>query len=149
MCNNFIEDIAWKIGRRIAKCECVNLKSLCKTDTTFQLTSRDVRQLFTETEFYGAHGYDYSVMFKNFDYRKEFVDMALCYLHEGNIEKFFLLISYMSEYNYGNLNIDPSIKLYAKILFKNICFAFLLIFSISTMFMSDSANGTKEMNWNS
>lgn len=115
MCNNFIEDIAWKIGKKVAKCDCVNLKTLCsEKNPTFQFTSKDVRQLFTETEFYGAHGYDYSEMFRNFDYRREFVDMALCYLHEENVEKFFLLISHMSEYNYGNLNIDPSIKLYAK-----------------------------------
>ena len=114
MCNNFIEDIAWKIGRKVAKCDCVKLKSLCKVGIHFQLTSRNVRSLFTETEFYGAHGYDFAVMFTNFNYCKEFVDMALCYLHEGNIEKFFLLISHMSEYNYGNLNVNSTIKAYAK-----------------------------------
>ena len=115
MCNNFIEDIAWKIGRKMAKCDCVKLKDACKErKPSFQLTSGNVRSLFTETEFYGAHGYDFSVMFTNFDYCKEFVDMALCYLHEGDIEKFFLLVSHMSEYNYGNLNINSSIKEYAK-----------------------------------
>ena len=115
MCNNFIEDIAWKIGRKMAKCDCVILKSLCKErKPSFQLTSRDVRSLFTETEFYGAHGYDCTVMFTNFNYCKEFVDMALCYLHEGDIEKFFLLISHLTEFNYGNLDIASSIKEYAK-----------------------------------
>jgi hypothetical protein len=115
MCNNFIEDVAWKVGRKVCKCECVKLKSLCAwRNPNFQLTSKNIRSLFTETEFYGAHGYDFSVMFTNFNYRKEFVDMALCYLHEGDIEKFFLLISHMSEYNYGNLNINSSIKVYAK-----------------------------------
>ena len=114
MCNNFIEDIAWKIGRKLAKCDCVKLKSLCKVGIHFQLTSRNVRSLFTETEFYGAHGYDFSVMFTNFNYCKEFVDMALCYLHEGDIEKFFLLVSHMSEYNYGNLKVNSTITSYAK-----------------------------------
>ena len=114
MCNNFIEDIAWKIGRKMAKCDCVKLKGACKVGIHFQMTSKNIRFLFTETEFYGAHGYDFSVMFTNFNYCKEFVDMALCYLHEGDIEKFFLLVSHMSEYNYGNLNINSTIKSYAK-----------------------------------
>ena len=115
MCNNFIEDIAWKIGRKVAKCDCVELKEMCRErNVGFQLTSKNIRALFTETEFYGAHGYDFYVMFKNFDYSKEFVDMALCYLHEGNVEKFFLLISHMSEYNYGDLNISSYLKSYAK-----------------------------------
>ena len=112
MCNNFIEDIAWKIGRKVAKCDCVELKGMCRErDVGFQFTSKSIRALFTETEFYGAHGYDFSVMFKNFNYCKEFIDMALCYLHEGNIEKFFLLISHMY---YGDLDISAYLKSYAK-----------------------------------
>jgi hypothetical protein len=115
MCNNFIEDVAWKVGRKVCKCDCGELKRLCVwRNPKFQLTSKNIRSLFTETEFYGAHGYDFSVMFTNFNYCKEFVDMALCYLHEGDIKKFFLLISHMSEFNYGNLNINSTIKVYAK-----------------------------------
>ncbi len=118
MCNRFIEDIAWKIGRNVAKCDCVELKNMCKVGIDFQLTSKNVRTLFTETEFYGAYGYDHSKMFTNFDYRKEFVDMAICYLHEGNIEKFMLLITHLSEHLFQSLDIDDSIKKYAKDMIK-------------------------------
>lgn len=47
MCNRFIEDIAWKIGREVAKCDCVKLKDLCKAGIDFQLTNKSVRKLFT------------------------------------------------------------------------------------------------------
>lgn len=120
MCNRFIEDVAWKVAKEVAACDCVELKSRCRfRGEDFQLTNKSLRRIFTQGEFYGVYGYDYATMFTNFKFCKEFVDMALCYLHEGDLDNFHTLVQYLGEYtSYADgpkgPKIDDTVRKYAK-----------------------------------
>ena len=120
MCNKFIENIAQKIGQEACLCDCASIKNACRFGAAdFQITNKSLRKIFTQGEFYGVYGYDYATMFSNFTYCKEFVDMALCYLHEGDLENFMTLITHLGEYNsyeggVGIRKIDVAILHYAK-----------------------------------
>ena len=116
MCNRFLDSFANEVGKRVATCSCLSLKMSCKNykkhgethgkthKSDFQFSNPDVRNIFVNGEFEGIHGYDYTPLFRLFDYKPEFVSMAICYLHEGDVENFMTLIQPLMQFDHSHAN---------------------------------------------
>ena len=94
MCNRFIEEFSTQIVEQASTCNCFELKNNCELqDPNFEFISYSIRDIF-------LHGYvdwyhhDHTPIFQFYEFRRDFVDMALCYLHEQDIFNFHELISY-------------------------------------------------------
>ena len=115
MCNRFLDNFANEVGKRVvgvATCSCLSLKMSCKNykkhgethKPDFQFSNPDIRNIFVNGEFDGIHGYDYTPLFRLFAYKPEFVSMAICYLHEGDVENFMTLIQPLMQFDYSEAN---------------------------------------------
>lgn len=111
MCNRFIKEFADNIAICSNNCDCYNLKNSCKYDNDFQLTNRNIRKIFIDGEIHGIHGSQYIPLFKTIDFSPEFIDFAICYLHEGNVESFFKIVSHMTQFLFYNPKISDELKL--------------------------------------
>lgn len=107
MCNRFLDNFAIKVAKLVTTCDCLSLKSSCKKyhqncndQQDFQFSNSDIRNIFVNGELEGIHGYEYTPLFKLFDYKPEFVSMAICYLHKGNVQNFMRLISPLMQFDY-------------------------------------------------
>ena len=117
MCNRFIKECADKICGSICKCDCFALKNSCK-NVDFQFTNKNIRKIFVHAEIYDLHGYGGKI-FSSLQFTKVLVDMAICYLHEKDVENFFTLISSVIEYNFWKTKIDAETKSLLKSKIKN------------------------------
>ncbi len=107
MCNRFIKEFADNVSDHASECHCFALKKSCK-DVDFQLTSKKIREVFLKAEIFDLHGYGGKIM-TLINFGQEMSDMALCYLHEGDVENFFSLIECAGEYNFWKRRIDENI----------------------------------------
>ena len=117
MCNRFIKECADKIALANRKCDCFALKNSCK-NVDFQFTNKNIRKIFVHGEIYDLYSYGGKI-FSLLQFSEVLVDMAMCYLHEGDVENFFTLISSVTEYNCWKPKIDSETKSLLKSKIKN------------------------------
>jgi hypothetical protein len=137
MCERFFNTFTDDIAKQVSECSCYSLKKSClffkngqdsqhtivnSQKEKISLSNKNIRDIFIEGQMDELFGYSHTPLFKLFDYTKEFSHMAMCYLHEGNVNYFFELLSPLKEhlFNYVRSNLEIEQVFVEKMYLKNL-----------------------------
>jgi hypothetical protein len=100
MCNRFLNKFTLQIAEKALPCSCLSIQNHCSGPIDFQISNKQIRDIF-------LHGYFQNFqLLKLYNSTREFVDMAMCYLHENDLYSFFDItqLLYYEDYKVEDIN---------------------------------------------